>query len=215
MGKPETRGGTLIGVAAAGVMLLAACGGSESGSSQPTEASSGDSLTTTAVPATTAASTEDPATTAAPTTLAPTSTDTTLSALETDEGGVIVRWGELASEPFYASAGDGADPLFHVHTLPETEGFFLSFEMYTTGYGAKWTGETGLVEISCDSPATSTGICVYFDPDGPGPEPVKGEDFQTTGSLTISQLDASGYAFEVHELIFSDGTTFQPFTVTG
>ena len=37
----------------------------------------------------------------------------------------------------------------------------------------------------------------------------------TTGSLTIVQLDDGGYEIVVHELVFSDGTTFDEFTIAG
>ena len=86
----------------------------------------------------------------------------------------------------------GPIPIFQIHTNPATDGFFLSFEMYTTGYGQQWTGELGTFPISCADAANSTGICPYFDPDGPGPDPVKGDDFAATGSVTVVQLDAEG-----------------------
>jgi hypothetical protein len=82
-----------------------------------------------------------------------------------------------------------------------------------TGYGAEWTEELGTVDISCDSPDTSIGICPYLDPDGPGSIEVVGSDFTATGSITIVQLDDTGYEFVVHELVFADGTTFNEFTV--
>ena len=64
-------------------------------------------------------------------------------------------------------------------------------------------------------PVNSAGICPDVDPDGPGPEPVKGDDFAATGSLTIVQLDDGGHEIVVHELAFSDGTTFSEFTMSG
>ena len=53
----------------------------------------------------------------------------------------------------------------------------------------------------------------YVDPDGPGPIEVVGSDFTATGSITIVQLDETGYEFVVHELVFADGPTFNEFTV--
>ena len=103
---------------------------------------------------------------------------------------------------------------FHIHTNPATDGFFFSLEMYTE-WGQAWTGETGAFEISCSDPTTSTGICPYFDPDGPGPLPVLGGDFMTTGQIIIEQLDADGYVLSVGPVIFSDGTVINPFMMTG
>jgi len=101
-----------------------------------------------------------------------------------------------------------------IHTNPETDGFFLSLELYTV-WGAGWTGQLGEFEMSCGDPAIDTGICPYFDPDGPGPDPVKGSDFATSGSVTITRLDETGYEITVNSLVFSDGTTFTPFTISG
>lgn len=131
-----------------------------------------------------------------------------------DGSTVTIDWGDLPSTPFFAPANQANDPFFHIHTNPATDGIFLAFEMYTD-WGQAWTGQTGTFEISCSNPATSTGICPYYDPDGPGPEPVKGGDFATTGMMTINQLDAGGYDIEVTELVFSDGTSFEPFTMVG
>ena len=88
---------------------------------------------------------------------------------------VTIDWDALPSEPYFAFT-DGADAFYQIHTNPETDGFYLNFEFYTV-WGEAWTGELGTFPISCIDPTTSTGICVYYDPDGPGPEPVKGSDF--------------------------------------
>jgi hypothetical protein len=126
----------------------------------------------------------------------------------------MVVWSSLTSTPTFSFV-DGGDPYYLIHTNPDADGFFLSFELYTTGYGAEWTGELGTFDISCDNPTTSTGICPYFDVDGPGPVEVLGTDFATTGSMTINALDSGGYDIVVHELVFSDGTTFDEFEMTG
>ena len=127
---------------------------------------------------------------------------------------VDIDWAALPSTPFYAPANQASDPFFHIHTNPATDGFFLSLEMYTE-WGQAWTGETGGFEISCSDPATSTGICPYFDPDGPGPLPVLGGDFMTTGQIIINELGPDGYDLAVGPIIFSDGTVINPFTMTG
>ena len=127
---------------------------------------------------------------------------------------VVVTWDALPSTPFFAPAAGGPDPFFHIHTNPADDGFFLSFELYTV-WGELWTGQMGTFDITCGSPPTSTGICPYFDPDGPGPEAVIGDDFAATGSMTISKLDAEGYDVVVHSLMFSDGTSFEEFHMVG
>ncbi|MCB0989540.1 MAG: hypothetical protein KDB16_01070 [Acidimicrobiales bacterium] len=132
----------------------------------------------------------------------------------TEGATVAIDWSALPSTPFFAVTNADADPYFHIHTNPDSDGFFLSFELYTQ-WGEAWTGELGTYEISCDDPNTSTGICVYYDPDGSGPEPVLGSDFATMGSITIDQLDEIGYSLYVEGLTFSDGTSFTPFTLVG
>ncbi len=89
--------------------------------------------------------------------------------------------------------------------------------MYTTGYGALWTGELGDVDVSCMEAvpgANSTGICPYFDPDGPGGVAVKSA-FVATGSITINQLDDNGYDIVVNEIVHPGGTTIAGFQLTG
>lgn len=132
-----------------------------------------------------------------------------------DGAAVTVNWESLPSTPFFAPAGDDFDPHFLIHTNPKTDGFFFSFELYTTGYGAEWTGELGTFDISCDNLTSSTGICPYFDSDGEGPIGVLGGDFATTGSMTVVQLDDAGYEIVVHEIVFTDGTTFNEFSIKG
>ncbi len=203
---------TLV-VAGAFAVLLASCASPTTtattvAAAAPATPDTAPTAETTSPPTTTPPATEGPTTVVPPTTVP-------VAPMEITGGTVVVRWDALAATPFYAPAVGGSDPFFHIHTNPDTDGFFLSFEMYTTGYGQQWTGETGTFEISCADPVTSTGICPYFDPDGPGPEPVKGDDFAATGLLTIVRLDDTGYEIIVHELAFSDGTTFAAFEMTG
>jgi hypothetical protein len=110
---------------------------------------------------------------------------------------------------------DGSgDPFFHIHTSNAADGFFLAFEMYTV-WGQGWTGETGTFDIGCLDPRLDTGICVHFDPDGPGPLGDLGEDFGARGLVTIHQLGETGYDIDVAGLAFTDGTTFADFTMRG
>ena len=170
-----------------------------------TSSTAADTSTTSGASTTTQAST---------TTEAPASSEATGPAIDLQGDAVTVNWAALASTPSFAPATDSADPFFQIHTSGQADGFFLSFELYTE-WGQRWSGQTGTFDISCSDPETSTGICPYFDPDGPGPDPVMGGDFQTQGSITINRLDDSGYEIIVHELIFSDGTSFNEFTMVG
>lgn len=145
---------------------------------------------------------------------AETSEEAPASALQVDGSNVMIAWSDLPSTPFYAGATQASDPFFHIHTNPASDGFFFSLELYPE-WGQAWMGEVGTFEISCSDPATSTGICPYLDPDGPGPMPVLGDDFATTGTITINILDAEGYNLEVGPIVFSDGTEIAPFTMVG
>lgn len=131
-----------------------------------------------------------------------------------DDQSVAINWAALPATPYFAPADDGDDPFFHIHTHPESDGFFLAFEMFTV-WGEGWAGELGTVDIGCLNPKTGSGICAYFDPDGVGPKPTLGDDFGATGSMTIGRLDDTGYEIVVHELTFTDGTTFEEFSMTG
>lgn len=133
-------------------------------------------------------------------------------ALELSGTSATVNWD--AVHPTFIQPDGGADPFFHIHSSNAEDGFYLSFELYTV-YGAQWTGETGTFEISCADPTTSTGICVHFDPDGPGSVGDLGADFGATGTISINQLDASAYDITVSDLTFSDGTTFDQFRMVG
>jgi hypothetical protein len=181
----------------------AACGGG-----------TGSTSTTTTVPGTTSTST---ATTVATTTTAAATTTTEAAAGEAltvnPDGSYAIDWDALSGSVFFAPAGGGDDPFFQVHNDPAADGFFFSVEAYTV-YGAAWSGELGDFEVSC-VPAGS-GICIHFDPDGPGPLGDLGADFMAIGDVTIVQADADGFVAIFSNLEFSDGTTIPgPFTVTG
>ncbi len=180
-------------------MMTAACGGGDGGSA--------------ADPATTSPTIQAPTTTTVEvdttTSVAPSTTTAItepVEALVRNGSAYTVTWEALVSEPFYAvPAATSVDPFYFIHTM-EADGFYLAFEMYTTGYGQEWAGELGEVAISCLDPVNSTGICPHFDPDGPGPLGDLNADFAATGSITITQLDPTGYDVTVDELTFSDGT---------
>lgn len=190
--------------AAAFLMVMTACGG-------------GSGTTTSPTTAETAATTEGTTTvTTQPVTGTTAATGTTVVAgpALTVEGNVYtIDWSALAGPVVFAPAGAGPDPLFHVHNSPAHDGFFFSVEAYTV-YGAAWTGELGTFEIGC-FPAGS-GICVHFDPDGPGPEPDLGADYMVTGTAEILQADADGFVAVLTDVAFSDGSSIPgPFTVSG
>ena len=198
--------------AAALVLVAIACGGGTGSSSSTTVATTTSGVTTTiAATTTSAAATTSTAATAATTT---TTTEATGEALTPNpDGSYSIDWDALTGSVFFAAPGGGADPFFHVHNDPATDGFFFSVEAYTV-YGSAWTGELGDFEVGC-APAGS-GICIHFDPDGPGPVGDLGADFLTTGDVTIVQADGEGFVAIFSNLEFSDGTLISgPFTVTG
>ena len=105
---------------------------------------------------------------------------------------------------YYAPPVAGSsDPFYHIHTTPDIDGFFLSIEAYTV-YGTDWTGELGTFDIDCS--ASGTGICVHFDPDGPGPMPDLGADFAVTGQVTFTVLEQDAFDVTLTDVLFSDGT---------
>ena len=195
---------------AAAILALSACTGAAA-----------DSTTTTSTPVTTT-TTSTTTTTIAPTTTTTVVTTTATTApappaITSDGGEYTITWTSLSSTPFYSPPAEGSsDPFFHIHTNPSVDGFFLSFEMYTTGYGALWTGEPGDVEILCYEPVpgpNSTGICPHFvPPDGAAD---LNADFMATGSITINQLDENGYDIVVNELVFTDGSYIVGLHMTG
>lgn len=125
-------------------------------------------------------------------------------------------WTDLVGTPYFAydDARDPDDPYWHVHTNPAADGFFLSLEMFTTGYGSAWEGETGTFAIDCSE--QGSGICVHFNPEGPLAAGDLGADFAVTGQVDVDQLDESGYSLVLTDVIFSDGSTIPgPATLSG
>ena len=122
------------------------------------------------------------------------------------DGVVVIDWSKLKAKPFFSPPRAGsADPFYFIHTDPAADGFFLSIEAYTTAYGRTWTGQLGTFAIDCST--AGTGICVHFDPDGPGPMPPAGSNFDVRGSITFERLDATGYTVILTNVVFSEGFT--------
>ena len=196
-------------------LIMVACGDDDTGGSTTTTASptttataTAAATTTTTAPATTTTTAPAPTTTAGSTTI-PAGTAIAVG----DDGTVVIDWDGLEGIFFAPPATSSADPFFHVHNQPATDGFFLSIEAYTV-YGTAWMGELGTYQIDC-SPAGS-GICIHFDPDGEGPIGDLGADFLATGTIDISQADAGGFVATLRDVAFSDGTTIPgPLTITG
>lgn len=196
----------LFGVVGVGVLSIAGCssdGGGDDANTGATAATSGPDAT---------ASSADTAPDTTPDSTAPG------TALGQDGSTYTINWGAI-SPPFFAGPSAGsADPFYHIHSNGAVDGFFFSLELYTTGYGALWTGELGTFPLGCSEAApapNSTGICVHFDPDGPGGVSDLNADFAAAGSITINQLDADGYSIDVGQITFSDGSVVAPFSMTG
>ncbi len=138
---------------------------------------------------------------------APVDVEPSAALSESQEAVYEVSWEELVGAPYYAydDVRDPDDPFWHVHTNPEADGFFLSLEMFTTGYGSGWEGETGTHAVDCSE--AGTGICLHFNPDGPLQDGDLGGDFAVTGNIRIDQLDDRGYALVLTDIAFSDGST--------
>ncbi|MEK7252788.1 MAG: hypothetical protein AAB198_06040 [Actinomycetota bacterium] len=192
-------------------LVLAACGGG-TGTSNTNAGSS-----TTAGPFGSSTTVGDDTTTSAgaSTTGAETTTTTGAGGALTDngDGSYVIDWSALQGAIFFAPPGGGSDPFFFVHTDPAVDGFFFSVEAYTV-FGTAWTGQLGTFIVDCRS--AGTGICVHFDPDGPGPVGDLGADFLPTGDVEIIQADAEGFEAVFSNVIFTDGSTIPgPFTVTG
>ncbi|MGI9602033.1 MAG: hypothetical protein ACR2QE_09120 [Acidimicrobiales bacterium] len=168
-------------------------------------------------PSTTSTATAPPSTTerpAPPTTAAPPGQ----GPLQPRNGVYTIRWGQLVVDPGYQYIDSDPDnPFWLIHTDGEKDGFAFSLELYTTGYGALWEGETGEVAIVCTEPppgALSTGICPHLDPDGPGPQPdIIG--FTASGSVTIKRLDDAGFDITIDELTLPFGLSVKPFRLRG
>lgn len=190
----------------AAMIVVAACGDDDA-----TDATS-TAPPATEAPATTQAATTTTATTTVATTEAPTTTSA--DAFTMTDGVVTIDWSQLDGIFFAPPVAGSTDPFFHVHNDPGRDGFFLSVEAYTTGYGTAWTGELGMFQIDC-SPAGS-GICVHFDPDGAGPIGDLGADFLVTGDIEVLQADGDGFEVVLSTVTFTDGTTIPgPTTVAG
>ena len=208
----------LVGTACGGSETTADTATTDTGATEGAEASvTTKGPTTTAQATTTTAAATTTAATTTTTGATTTTTEPAEPALSQDGDTYAIVWASTAS-PFWAPANESAaDPFFHIHTEPDQDGFFFSLEMYTTGYGALWTGELGEVEVLCMEGVpgpSSTGICPYFDPDGPGPIEVNSA-FVATGSITINQLDENGYDIVVNEIVYPNGTTITSFQLTG
>ncbi|MBI4883282.1 MAG: hypothetical protein HY826_04425 [Actinobacteria bacterium] len=175
-----------------GGLALAGCG----------DAPSSSDATTTSVAATSTPATTTPANTAI---------SVTSAALQLTDSGYSVDWTALTNKPFFALSVH-LDSFFHIHTDPKLDGFFLSFELYTT-FGSQWSGELGTFDIGCG--AASTGICVHFDPDGPGPLGDLGADYAASGTITINALDETQYDIAVDVLTFTDGTAITGLHLVG
>lgn len=204
------------------ISVVCACGGVADSDGQVTSTSPVTTVapvtsaqpvvTTTGAPTTflVTTTTASPATTAIPPTTAPPE-----PAIEVSGDGVVtVDWAALSATPFFAApVASASDPFFLIHSDPATDGFFLSIEAYTV-YGTAWTGQTGQFEVGC-APSAS-GICMYLDVDGPGAIPVAGSNFDATGSVTIVQLDESGYEVILENIVFSEGYSIPgPLTLSG
>lgn len=214
-------------------LLAAACGGGDD-SSEPTSTTAPTTTETPTTRATTTTTEPEPAlveitpttttmppaptTTAdpsAPTTAPPTgpTTGPPTTGAPTTEPPPPARvfeldWSRLTLPTFFAydDETNPEDPFWYVHNQPD-EGFFLSLEMYTTGFGSAWSGETGTFELSCID--GGTGICIHFDPDGDGEAFADlNLDFAATGTIEITTLDEEeGYDLVLEGVTFSDGTT--------
>jgi hypothetical protein len=179
--------------------------------------------TTTAAPSTSVATTGPSSSSSSATTDGSTTTTTepdpalVLDSAAGDDGAAYsLDWSKLQYDALfvYDDESNPDDPFFHLHNQPE-EGFFFSLEMYTTGFGEGWTGQTGRFVMSCTG--AGSGICIHFDPDGEGDEHGDlGADFAAGGAIDIVQLDTEGYDLTLTDVVFSDGTTIPgPTRLTG
>lgn len=199
-------------------LLVAGCGGGDSGAQEATPAPATTVSTATPTPTTTVAPTTTATTqTATTTTMVITTTGVSEPALSADDGTYSIVWARVTNPFWSPNAGTTDDPFFFIHTRPDQDGFYFSLEMYTTEF-ALWQGELGGVAVICNegSPApNSTGICTHFDPDGPGPLGDLNADFAAVGSITINQFDDGGYDIVVDEIVFSDGSKIAGFELAG
>jgi hypothetical protein len=116
-------------------------------------------------------------------------------------------WTNLTVRPYFAfdDETEPDDPFWRLNTDPD-EGFLFAMEMYTTGFGDAWTGDTGEFDIGCHD--ASSGICVHLDPDTEADEPGNlNADFLATGTIRIDRLDDGGYDLTLRDVVFSDGSS--------
>jgi len=201
---------------AAGSLVLVACNSSSDATATSTvvlsasettaaaSAAANDALATATAGAAeaTATATEEPGATSVP------PEDCAPTTFGLPSGGVVpVTVNNDCLEPlFFAFNANGGDPFWHIHT--QQDDTFISLELYTV-YGPSWTGETGTFPLDCNVP---WGLCLLFDPDGVGPEPVL---MWGTGEITIDQLDEGGYAVTFSGVMpVSAGGTVYDFTAT-
>jgi hypothetical protein len=128
-----------------------------------------------------------------------------------DAGEVRIEWAGVTQVSYLAPVPNATDPLFFVHNEPNTDGFYLGLEAYTV-FGAGWTGQLGTFAIDCEN----NGICLHFDPDGPGPAIDAGFDFLASGTIEFVQADLDGFEAILTDVAFTDGTTIPgPLVITG
>ena len=179
-----------------GALALTACSGDEEASETTTSSPPSTARPTSVVSANSTTTTTEP------------EPALVLESAGDDDGAVYsLDWSNLQYPALfvYDDETNPDDPFFHLHDQPE-EGFFLSLEMYTTGFGEAWKGETGTFEVSCTP--EGSGICIHFDPDADGEEfGDLGADFAATGTVEITQLDDEGYDLTLTDVAFADGTT--------
>jgi hypothetical protein len=160
---------------------------------------------------------------APPTTVATTAPPTTIGepallvAIDAEVPPVYeLAWDRLRFAPFfgYDDDTDPDDPFWHLHTQDD-EAFWFSLEMFTTGFGEAWEGETGTFDLGCG--AELSGICLHLDPDGDGDAADDlNADFRATGTIRIDQLDEDGYDLTLSDVEFTDGSTLPgPTRLTG
>lgn len=199
----------LLFILAALTLIVGACGDDDAATTTTAAAAT----TTTAAAATTTEATAATTTTAAAATTTTEAVSGDGPLVQNPDGSFTIDWGALAGPISFIppQAGSG-DPYYLVHNDPATDGFFLSIEAYTV-YGPGWTGELGTFDIDCS--AGGTGICVYFDADGPGPIPVSGADFSAAGQIEFTILETDRFEATVSNLTFGDGTAIPgPFVVS-
>ena len=194
-------------------LIAAACGGSsEDGTASPTSADPSATVAATeaalgtaeagATDEAMATATEEPGATS----VAPEDCEPATVGLPAGGATPLTVNNDCLDPLFFAFNQNGGDPFWHIHT--QQDDTFISLELYTA-YGPSWTGELGTFPLDCNVP---WGLCLIFDPDGAGPEPVL---MWGTGEITIDRLDEGGYdvTFTGTMPPTADGTVYE-FTST-